>query len=102
MISAVLSLVGLKGIGLFALLLFFGAPLLSLAPEMLSPFYQDWIYSWLPMKFMIEGLREIFFFGKGLSWNTPVTVLVWIGIVSMVTILATAFKRSVVKGIKQN
>ena len=54
MISAVLSLVGLKGIGLFALLLFFGAPLLSLAPEMLSPFYQDWVYSWLPMKFMIE------------------------------------------------
>ncbi|MES9700775.1 DUF3533 domain-containing protein [Bacillus sp. JJ927] len=100
MISAVLSLVGLKGIGLFALLLFFGAPLLSLAPEMLSPVYQDWIYSWLPMKFMIEGLREIFFFGKGLSWNTPVTVLVWIGVVSMVTILATAFKRSAVKGHK--
>ena len=76
MISAVLSLVGLKGIGVFALLLFFGAPLLSLAPEMLSPFYQDWVYSWLPMRFMIEGLREIFFFGKGLSWSTPVIVLI--------------------------
>ncbi|MDR2995582.1 YhgE/Pip domain-containing protein [Bacillus cereus] len=100
MISAVLSLVGIKGIGVFALLLFFGAPLLSLAPEMLSPFYQDWVYPWLPMKFMIEGLREIFFFGKGLSWNTPVTVLVWIGIVSAVIILATAFKRSAVKGHK--
>ncbi|WP_283750390.1 YhgE/Pip domain-containing protein [Bacillus cereus] len=97
MISAVLSLVGLNGIGLFALLLFFGAPLLSLAPEMLSPFYQDWIYSWLPMKFMIEGLREIFFFGKGLSWSTPVTVLVWIGVVSMVIVLITAFKRSAIK-----
>ncbi|QWG28759.1 DUF3533 domain-containing protein [Bacillus mycoides] len=97
MIAAVLSLVGLKGIGLFALLLFFGAPLLSLAPEMLSPFYQDWIYSWLPMKFMIEGLREIFFFGKGLSWSTPVTVLVWIGVVSMVIVLVTAFKRSAIK-----
>ncbi|SCB00104.1 Uncharacterized protein BWINRA5_03531 [Bacillus mycoides] len=97
MISAVLSLVGLKGIGLFALLLFFGAPLLALAPEMMSPFYQDWIYSWLPMRFMIEGLREIFFFGKGLSWSTPLTVLVWIGAVSMMIILATAFKRSVVK-----
>ncbi|TCJ82283.1 UNVERIFIED_ORG: YhgE/Pip-like protein [Bacillus cereus] len=97
MISAVLSLVGLKGIGVFALLLFFGAPLLSLAPEMLSPFYQDWVYAWLPMRFMIEGLREIFFFGKGLSWSTPLTVLVWIGGVSMVIILATAFKRSVVK-----
>ncbi len=100
MISAVLSLVGIKGIGVFALLLFFGAPLLSLAPEMLSPFYQDWVYSWLPMRFMIEGLREIFFFGKGLSWNTPVTVLVWIGVVSMVIILATALKRSAVKGHK--
>ncbi|MCU5378536.1 DUF3533 domain-containing protein [Bacillus cereus] len=100
MISAVLSLVGLKGIGVFALLLFFGAPLLSLAPEMLSPFYQDWVYAWLPMRFMIEGLREIFFFGKGLSWSTPLTVLVWIGVVSMMIILATAFKRSVVKGQK--
>ncbi|KLA31773.1 hypothetical protein B4077_3094 [Bacillus cereus] len=97
MISAVLSLVGLKGIGVFALLLFFGAPLLSLAPEMLSPFYQDWVYSWLPMRFMIEGLREIFFFGKELSWGTPVTVLVWIGAVSMAIILATAFKRSAIK-----
>ena len=46
MISAVLSLIGLKGIGIFALLLFFGAPLLALAPEMMSPFYQDWIYFW--------------------------------------------------------
>ncbi|MEB9504933.1 DUF3533 domain-containing protein [Bacillus anthracis] len=100
MISAVLSLVGLKGIGVFALLLFFGAPLLSLAPEMLSSFYQDWVYSWLPMRFMIEGLREIFFFGKGLSWSTPVIVLIWIGAVSIVIILATALKRSVVKGHK--
>ncbi|MDR4984121.1 phage infection protein [Bacillus cereus] len=100
MISAVLSLVGLNGIGLFALLLFFGAPLLALAPEMLSPFYQDWVYSWLPMRFMIEGLRDIFFFGKGLSWNTPVTMLVWIGIVSMVVILATAWKSRAVKGHK--
>ncbi|MDM5439375.1 DUF3533 domain-containing protein [Bacillus hominis] len=97
MISAVLSLVGLKGIGIFALLLFFGAPLLALALEMMSSFYRDWIYSWLPMRFMIEGLREIFFFGKGLSWNTPVIVLVWIGVVSMVIILGSALKRSVVK-----
>ncbi|MEK4743201.1 MULTISPECIES: YhgE/Pip domain-containing protein [unclassified Bacillus (in: firmicutes)] len=100
MISAVLSLVGLKGIGIFALLLFFGAPLLALAPEMMPSFYQDWIYSWLPMRFMIEGLREIFFFGKGLTWNAPLTILVWIGVVSMVIILGTALKRSAVKGHK--
>ncbi|CAK6481357.1 hypothetical protein BFRIPC_00019 (plasmid) [Peribacillus frigoritolerans] len=93
MISAVLSLVGIKGIGVFALLLFFGAPLLSLVPEMMPSFYQDWIYSWLPMRFMVEGLRKIFFFGEGLTWNTDLSALVWIGVVSMFIILGTALKR---------
>ncbi|MGG3466320.1 ABC transporter permease [Neobacillus pocheonensis] len=92
MISAVLSWLGIRSMGLFALLLFFGAPLLSMAPEMMSPFYRDWIYSWLPMRFMIQGLRELFFFGKGLAWSSSVSTLVWIGVVSMVTILASAIK----------
>lgn len=92
MISAVLSLVGIKGIAVFALLLFFGAPLLALAPEMMSSFYRDWIYSWLPMRFMVVGLRELFFFGKGLIWNTPLSVLTWIGLVSSLIILATGLK----------
>lgn len=97
MILAVLSLVGIKGIAIFALLLFFGGPLLALAPEMMSPFYRDWIYSWLPMRFMIEGLRNLFFFGEELTWNTPLSVLVWIGLVSLIVILASAFKRTKVK-----
>ena len=104
MISAFLSLVGIKGIAVFALLLFFGAPLLALAPEMMSSFYRDWIYSWLPMRFMTEGLRELFFFGKGLTWSHSISVLVWIGIVSMVVILATGLKRNSEKDqlLKQN
>lgn len=97
MILAVLSIVGIKGIAIFALLLFFGGPLLALAPEMMSPFYRDWIYSWLPMRFMIEGLRNLFYFGEGLTWNTPLSTLVWIGLVSMMVILATVFKRTKVK-----
>ncbi|MFJ7467202.1 YhgE/Pip domain-containing protein [Peribacillus frigoritolerans] len=92
MILAVLSLLGLKGMPIFILMLFFGAPLLAMAPEMMSPFYHDWIYSWLPMRFMVEGLRGLFFFGEGLTWNTPVSVLVWIGSVSMFIILGTALK----------
>jgi YhgE/Pip-like protein len=92
MISAILSLIGLKGMPLFVLMLFFGAPLLAMAPEMLSSFYRDWFYSWLPMKFMVEGLRELFFFGKGLTWSSPVSTLVWIGVGGIVVILATAFK----------
>lgn len=97
MISAVLSLVGFKGISIFVLLLFFGAPLLALAPEMMSTFYRDWIYSWLPMRFMVQGLRELFFFGEGLTWSTSVSVLVWIGLVSMLIILGTSLKCITVK-----
>jgi YhgE/Pip-like protein len=92
MISAVISFVGIKGIGIFALILFFGAPLLALAPEMMSPFYRDWVHSWLPMRFMVDGLRELFFFGKGLSWNHALSTLTWIGVGSIVVILASVLK----------
>ncbi|NHC43513.1 DUF3533 domain-containing protein [Bacillus sp. MM2020_1] len=102
MILAVLSLLGIRSIGVFALLLFFGAPLLSMAPEMMSPFYHDWVYSWLPMRFMIQGLRELFFFGNGLSWNSPVSTLVWIGVGSMMIILTSALKLNSIKDRTQN
>lgn len=92
MIYAVVSWLGFKGIPLFALLLFFGAPLLALAPEMMSPFYRDWVYPWLPMRFMVGGLRELFFFGSGLSWNNAISSLAWIGIVSSIAILGSAMK----------
>lgn len=92
MISAVLSWIGIKGIPIFIIILFFGGPLLAIAPEFMSSFYRDWIYSWLPMRFMVEGLRELFFFGKGLSWTGPISVLVWIGLVSLVVLLASTLK----------
>ncbi len=92
MILVALSLSGIKGIAVFALMLFFGAPLLALDPEMMSAFYQDWVYSWLPMRFMIEGLCELFFFGKGLTWSSSLSSLVWIGVGSMIFILASVLK----------
>ncbi|OIK10695.1 ABC transporter permease [Bacillus sp. MUM 13] len=102
MISAVLSVLGIRSLALFGLLLFFGAPLLAMAPEMMSPFYRDWVYSWLPMRFMIQGLRELFFFGKGLTWSSPVSALVWIGLASTVIILASSLKRSWAKNNTKN
>lgn len=97
MILAVLSLLGIKGIPIFVLLLFFGAPLLAMAPEMMSVFYRDWIYSWLPMRFMVEGLRELFFFGQSLSWNMSIAVLVWIAVVGLLVILLSALLPNKVK-----
>jgi len=94
MISAVFSWMGLAGMSIFVLFLFFGAPLLSMAPEFLSSFYQDYVLSWLPMGFMVKGLREIFFFGQGLSMNHATAVLIWIGAASLVVLLASSLKLS--------
>lgn len=101
MISAVLSLIGLRGMPLFILMLFFGAPLLAMAPEMMSPFYHDWVYSWLPMRFMIGGLRELLFFGKGLTWDY-VSHLVWIGAGGLIVMLATALRVNATNNNPQN
>lgn len=95
MILAVLMWIGFAGMPIFVLLLFFGAPLLSMAPEFMPSFYKDWIFSWLPMRFMVEGLQDLFFFGKGLSWSQPVSVLVWLGLGSLVVLFLSTFKPSV-------
>ncbi|MEK5332940.1 YhgE/Pip domain-containing protein [Lysinibacillus sp. FSL W8-0992] len=97
LITAVISWLGIRGIAIFALMLFFGGPLLALAPEMMSSFYQNWIYPWLPMRFMVEGLRELFFFDKGFSWNNAVSALVWIGAVSLIAIFASVLKTKAVR-----
>ncbi|PAF22089.1 hypothetical protein CHH49_05585 [Terribacillus saccharophilus] len=92
MIQAVFSLLGIRSTPIFVLMLFFGGPLLSIAPEMMSSFYGDWIYSWLPMRFMVQGLRVLFFFGEGLPWNSSLITLVWIAAASIVVILASALR----------
>ncbi|NIK79219.1 YhgE/Pip-like protein [Paenibacillus castaneae] len=94
MISAVLSWTGLSGMGFFALFLFFGAPLLSLAPEFLSSFYRDYVYSWLPMRFMVDSLKDIFYFGKGLSFSGSTGVLLSIAIVGILVLLSSSIKPS--------
>jgi YhgE/Pip-like protein len=92
MISAVISWLSIRGLGVFGLLLFFGIPLLAMPEEFLSPFYRDYVHSWLPMRFLIDGLRELFFFGESFSWDGPTGVLVGISIVSIVVLLASAMK----------
>lgn len=92
LISAVLSWLGMKGIPIFVLILFFGAPLLSMAPEMMSTFYRDYIYSWLPMRFMIEELRDLFFFHQGFSFSGPTSILLWIALGSFFILLLSVLK----------
>lgn len=92
MISAVLSWTGIRGIVLFVLLLFFGAPLLALPPEFMNGFYRDFVHSWLPMRFLVDGLRELMFFGSGFEWNGPTAALFWIGVGSLALLLMSVLK----------
>ncbi|WP_141505652.1 YhgE/Pip domain-containing protein [Paenibacillus luteus] len=94
MISAVLSWTGISGMGFFALFLFFGAPLLSFAPEFLSSFYRDYIYSWLPMRFMVESLKDLFYFGKDISLSGSTGVLLSIAVVGILVLFSSSLKPS--------
>ncbi|WP_110926863.1 YhgE/Pip domain-containing protein [Bacillus massiliglaciei] len=93
MILAVLSWIGLAGMPIFILLLFFGGPLLAMAPEFMPVFYQDWIFSWLPMRFMTDGLRDLFFFSKEWNWNHPTAVLTCVAIGGVIVLALSLFKK---------
>jgi YhgE/Pip-like protein len=97
LISAVLSWLGLKGLPIFVIVLFFGAPLLSMAPEIMPDFYREWIYPWLPMRFMVDGVRELFFFGEHLTWNPSISALALISLISLCALFASALPASSVK-----
>ncbi len=94
LISAVMSWVGFGGVGLFALIFFFAGSIIGMAPELLPKFTHDWIYSWVPMRFGADGLREIFYFGKELSFSHSMVILVWIASVSTIILFTSAFKQN--------
>ncbi|MEE6132832.1 YhgE/Pip domain-containing protein [Priestia sp. GS2] len=100
LISAVTAWFGIKGIGIFALLFFFGVPLLSMPPEFMSAFYRDWIYYWLPMRFSVEGLRELLYFGSTFSFDGPSLILLIMASLSVCVILLSALKPVQQKGIQ--
>jgi len=92
LISAVTNWFGFGGIGVFALLFFFGMPLLSMPPEFMSSFYRDWIHSWLPMRFSVEGLRNLLYFEQTLSFDGPILALFNISWISLLIIFISALK----------
>lgn len=86
MILAVITWIGYAGLPIFILFMFYGLPLLQLTPEMMPSFYKDWIYPWLPMRFMFEGVKEVLFF-SGEVWNAGAIKLRWISLVGILLLL---------------
>lgn len=95
-IFGTISLIGLAGIPLVVLLLFFALPLLSLASEMLSSFYTDWVLPWLPMRMLFDGVKNILYFGQG-AWNLATKELIYVVIVGVTLTLTSIIKKEKVK-----
>ena len=92
LIFGTLSILGIAGVPIFVLLLFFGLPLLQLAPEMLNGFYTKWVTPWLPMRMFYDGVKNILFFGQG-SWNEATKELTYVAIVGIVLVFTSIFKK---------
>lgn len=96
LIFGTISLIGVAGVPLAVLLLFFALPLLSLAPEMLSSFYTDWVLPWLPMRMLFDGVKNILYFGQG-AWNLATKELIYVVIIGVTLILLSILKKDKVK-----
>ncbi|MDH5162959.1 ABC transporter permease [Heyndrickxia oleronia] len=92
--SSLLNWIGFPAMPLLVLLMFFSVPLLNMPPEFLSQTTRDWIYSWTPLRFAAEGLREVMYFGgvKAVCINAFVLWSVAGGF--LILLLASGFKAS--------
>jgi YhgE/Pip-like protein len=73
---ALLNWIGFPAMGILVLLLFFSMPIISMAPEFLPQVAHDWLYSWIPFRFVASGLRNIMYYG-GTESLTPIQQVLW-------------------------
>ena len=90
LILGVMAWLGMKAVPLFMVLLFFSMQMLTLPKQMLHEFYQKYVLTWDPFSFYVEGLRELIYLNKDLSFNTPVAVMVGLAIFGIISTLLAA------------
>ncbi|QIH74766.1 ABC transporter permease [Macrococcoides canis] len=94
LILGAMAWLGMKAVPLFMVLLFFSMQMLTLPKQMLHEFYQKYVLTWDPFSFYVEGLRELIYLNKDLSFNTPVAVMVGLAIFGIIsTLLAAAIRK---------
>lgn len=57
----------------------------NLPYEFLPAFWQEWLYPWVPQRFIAEGTRSLYYLG-GSSWNASSGPLAVYGIVGLATL----------------
>lgn len=85
--------IGMAGIPVFALLMLFSMPIVSLAPEMLTSFYSNWIMPWLPMRFLLDGMKSIVYYNYS-SWNGNTQSLLWVILIGLLLVMSSVLKPS--------
>lgn len=89
--NALLNWIGYPAAPLIILLFFVSMPILTIAPEMLPTLTRDYLYSWVPFRFSLEGFKDLLFFNKGLFENGIGTIGV-IGLISLLFMGLAIFK----------
>ncbi|MFD0716127.1 YhgE/Pip domain-containing protein [Paenibacillus sp. GCM10027626] len=93
--SALFNWIGMPAIPILVLLMFFSMPLLNMAPEFLSQTTQDWLYSWIPLRFVASGMREMMYFGGWSAVGDSKAVMWGVATVCLVLLLASSVRRNV-------
>ena len=77
---------------IFVTLMLLGLVASNLPYEILPTFWQNYVYPWIPMRFMGDGIKEIFYMDGGL-WNDGTKVLAWFGAAGILLTLLSALKK---------
>lgn len=87
----VMSWLGMAGVPVFALLMLLAAPLMTLAPEMLTHFYSAYVMPWLPMRFLLDGMKGIVYYNVNF-WNGNTQSLLWLAFIGAGLLLTSIYK----------
>jgi hypothetical protein len=92
-ILGVMAWFGMRAVPLFMVLLFFSMQMLTLPKQMLHEFYQKYVLSGDPFSYYVEGLRDLIYLHKDLSFNTPFAVMIVLIIFGVISTLIAATTR---------
>jgi X-X-X-Leu-X-X-Gly heptad repeat protein len=98
LVIAALDWFGMIGMIVPVGLLILGMGAAYLPTEFLPEFWQQFIYPWDPLRFMVDGFKEILYMGQGF-WNASakvLTLVVSIGFVLLAANLLRPLRQSVV------
>ncbi|NRG44099.1 hypothetical protein HRF87_04900 [Bacillus sp. CRN 9] len=92
--NALFNWIGLIASPIILLVFLFSIPILNFPTEYLPSLTNTLLYSWIPLRFSVEGLREVFFFDE-VSLTSTILTLTWIGISGLIIMSLSLLRKKV-------